>query len=299
MASPHLEPKLAHDLLTVSYLNVAIIVIAGWDWLITFADEVRLARRYGFSFYMMVYIISRVGTVAFSIALLELHIASVSDCAGLALFEGILAILATSSSSFLFFARVRAVYENSRSVTAFFVSFWLAIVGTGFLFLFAGQTSNHVGPRRCMMMGAKPWAMSLLWVKAAFDTSVLISVSLRLTSQSSSSSQPAKLPLWTLLRGGVKLPQLCRELLNSGQLFYIATIGVTLLGACVALTHINIVFRYAFAEPAIAIESAMACRAFRTVALKSATFAEDPDLSDTMVMTTFIYYEQHGSLGRQ
>lgn len=28
MASPHLAPKLAHDLLTVSYLNVAIITVS-------------------------------------------------------------------------------------------------------------------------------------------------------------------------------------------------------------------------------------------------------------------------------
>ncbi|KZP03891.1 hypothetical protein FIBSPDRAFT_868440 [Athelia psychrophila] len=240
---------------------------------------------------MLAYFMSRAGTLAFSIALLALHIASISNCAGFALFEGILAILATSSSSFLFFARVRAVYENSRPVTAFFASFWLAIVGTGFLFLFAVQTSNPTGTKRCAMTGAKPWAMSLLWVKAAFDTCVLIAVSLRLASQSSS-SYPGKPPLWTLLRGGVKLPRLCRELVNSGQLFYLsATIGVTLLGACVALTQINIVFRYAFTGPAIAIESSMACRVFRTVALQSATFVEDSDFSDTLAMTTFIYHD--------
>lgn len=68
-------------------------------------------------------------------------VAPVSNCAGLAHFEGIAAILATSSSSFLFLVRVRAVYENSPTVTAFFASFWLAIVGTGFLFLSAVQTS--------------------------------------------------------------------------------------------------------------------------------------------------------------
>ncbi|KZP30957.1 hypothetical protein FIBSPDRAFT_1037872 [Athelia psychrophila] len=291
MTSPHLAPNLAHDLLTVSYLNVAIITVAGWDWLITFADEVRLTRRYCFSLSMMAYFMSRVGTLAFSIALLALHIASVSNCEALAHFECIAAILATSSSSFLFFTRVRSVYANSRPVTAFFALFWLAIVGTGFLFLFAVQTSNPVGTKRCVLTGAKPWAMSLLWVKAAFDTSVLIAISLRLASQSSSSSQHVKPPLWTLLRGGIKLPRLYRELVNSGQVFYLATIGATLLGACVALTQINIVFRYAFTGPAIAIESSMACRVFRIVALQSATPAEDPDLGDTLVMTTFIYYD--------
>lgn len=68
-------------------------------------------------------------------------VALVSNCARLSLFRSIITVLATSFSSFLFFARVRAVYENSRSVTVFFGSFWLAIVGTGLVFLSAAQTS--------------------------------------------------------------------------------------------------------------------------------------------------------------
>lgn len=67
-----------------------------------------------------------------------------------------------------------------------------------------------------------------------------------------------------------------------------ATIGTTLVGACVALTNINVVFRFAFTGPAIAIESSMACRVFRTVALRPVAFAEEFDLADTspVLMTT-------------
>ncbi|KZP30986.1 hypothetical protein FIBSPDRAFT_883688 [Athelia psychrophila] len=144
--------------------------VAGWDWLITLADEIRLARR--------------VGTLIFPIALLALHMALVSNCARLSLFRSIITVLATSFSSFLFFARVRAVYENSRSVTVFFGSFWLAIVGTGLVFLSAAQTSNIAGTKRCAIISAKPWAMSILWVKATFDTAVLVAFTLRLVSNS-------------------------------------------------------------------------------------------------------------------
>lgn len=75
-----------------------------------------------------------------------------------------------------------------------------------------------------------------------------------------------------------------------------ATIGTTLLAACVAFTPTNVVFRYAFTGPALTIESSMACRVFRAVALRSTTFAKDIESDETLSMTTFTYQEQPSTL---
>lgn len=57
------------------------------------------------------------------------------NCAALQYVEGVFFAIGVPSTSLLFLLRVRAVYGNSKLVTAFFGIIWLAISGTSVLIL--------------------------------------------------------------------------------------------------------------------------------------------------------------------
>lgn len=64
------------------------------------------------------------------------------------------------------------------------------------------------------------------------------------------------------------------------------TIGVTLMGACAAVLPISFAYRVGLSEPSIAIESIMACRVFRRIALDSRKSEEGPP--ENIVLTTML-----------
>ena len=69
------------------------------------------------------------------------------------------------------------------------------------------------------------------------------------------------------------------------------TIGVTLLGACAVLLPIDPIYRVVLTEPAVAIESIMACRVFRKTVLGTVTSGDRPCASETIVLTTLLHEE--------
>jgi hypothetical protein len=69
--------------------------------------------------------------------IISLHwiVAPVADCQTLQYIIGSFFALALSSTSLLFFSRVRAVYGNSKIITVFFGLMWVSTVGLSFLTL--------------------------------------------------------------------------------------------------------------------------------------------------------------------
>lgn len=61
--------------------------------------------------------------------------------------EGFLGAAVASATAFLFFARVRAVYENSKLVTITFGVFWLALTGASFVPSFSAKPVVSPAPR--------------------------------------------------------------------------------------------------------------------------------------------------------
>jgi hypothetical protein len=67
--------------------------------------------------------------------------ASIDNCPFLKYIEGIFLAISGPATSLLFFFRVRAVYNRSRIITAFFGTLWLAIASTSIL-IFLGIDST-------------------------------------------------------------------------------------------------------------------------------------------------------------
>ncbi|KZP06614.1 hypothetical protein FIBSPDRAFT_764148, partial [Athelia psychrophila] len=117
-----------------------------------------------------------------------------------------------AATSFLFFLRVRAVYEKSIPVTIAFGIFWLAIP---VVYMYP----KHMGSAQCTLSGVGPFPSICLWLKAAYDTSVFAAISWRIVSYTAADRVP-KSQRWRLIRG-VGMPRIYRDLLRGGQQFYL------------------------------------------------------------------------------
>ncbi|KZP14340.1 hypothetical protein FIBSPDRAFT_868435 [Athelia psychrophila] len=138
-----------------------------------------------------------------------------------------------------------------------------------YFFPTAGCTINNVNPGL---------ASASLWIMAAYDTSTFLAITWRIVVLSVPMRRGLLRPsLWSVVRGDVPgLSQIGRDLLKGGQLFYFATIGVTLFGACIVFMPIPALFRLILVEPTFAISSTMACRVFRTIILRPRSRATRP-----------------------
>ncbi|KZP33909.1 hypothetical protein FIBSPDRAFT_720346, partial [Athelia psychrophila] len=194
-----------------------------------------------------------------------------------------------AATSFLFFLRVRAVYEKSIPVTIAFGIFWLAIPVVCSLWNNSTQASvnmypKHMGSAQCTLSGVGPFPSICLWLKAAYDTSVFAAISWRIVSYTAADRVP-KSQRWRLIRG-VGMPRIYRDLLRGGQQFYFFTIGVTLMGASAVFLPVDSHCRLLLPLLGKPIESIMACRVFRTLVLSSNKCQEGRGHRDSIILTT-------------
>ncbi|KAF7982998.1 hypothetical protein HWV62_24614 [Athelia sp. TMB] len=268
----------AHDALAITYLNTALVTVLAWDIIICFKEELVVTAACGFSPSIVAYFVSR------------------SKCKELCFISLAINVLVSSASSFLFLLRVRAVFGNSKLPAAFFGIFWLAIPAIFTLTGISGHPIYDIAASRCFFTYTASYASAGLWLKAAYDTSIFIAISVRIASYSMV-DHVSKLPLQRSFRGA-GLPLVCRDLLYGGQLFYFVTVGVNVTGACGVLLPVASVYGLAFAEPAIALESIMACRVFRRVVRSSIRSNDDTHslrarYESGVVLTTILPYAPH------
>ncbi|KZP15560.1 hypothetical protein FIBSPDRAFT_1048068 [Athelia psychrophila] len=273
---------------TVGYLNAAIFTVIAWDILICITEELQVAVVCGLSPSIVAYFASRTGTLLLSLLVLFIQHIPIAHCEAFWLFIMITSVIATSATSFLLLARVRAVYGKSKLVASFFGLFWLAAPAVTVLIAISGHSALSVESDRCSVVENASYSAICLWIKAAFDTSVSMAITLRIISYSTDGRAPGSLN-WHLLRGK-GLPRIFGDLLKGGQQFYFLTIGVTLMGACTVFMPVDSIYRMGLTQPALAIESVMACRVFRNVVLSCNQFKEGTYATDNILLTTIIPY---------
>jgi hypothetical protein len=149
-------------------------------------------------------------------------------------------MLGVTTTSLLFFYRVRAVYGNSRIATAFFGFLWVSMLGLSVLvplsldggvshsslinldqiayrWLYVNQ---HMGPtRRCIVTKTRSYTSVPIVLNAVNDTLVFLAISFRIVSYTIvGESWGARARSFWSADG---LPKLSRGLLQSGQLYYL------------------------------------------------------------------------------
>jgi hypothetical protein len=196
-------------------------------------------------------------------------------------------VVAVSSTSALFFFRVKGVYGNDKYVTAFFGSLWFTLFALSFLVPPAVR-GMHIGDtQRCIITSVANYAPTPVVLNTIIDTIVFLAISLRITSYSiegDTFTQSVK-SFWS----GDGLPKFSKSLLQGGQLYYSfvtffliliffagasffhflfsATIGLNIVAVVMLFAPVPALFHAMFSIPNIALESAMATRVFRSIRL--------------------------------
>jgi len=127
-------------------------------------------------------------------------------------------------------------------------------------------TGAHIGPtNHCINTGVKPFSSVGIIISTVNDTLVFLFISFRLlqtTSYQSSLSGRAR-----SFFGGDGLPAFSKMLLQSGQEYYLVTVGGNILTMALILSPPSLpaVFHAMCTVPNMAIANSMACRVYRDV----------------------------------
>lgn len=162
----------------------------------------------------------------------------IADCTLYINAMGGMSALGSSANSYLFFLRVRAVYENARSITIVFGVWWLVLLCTNLTFPFSIHTSvsklncacmynvsSHDGKhatttQRCYVSAVESWTTVSMWITAGYDTSIFLAISSRIVSYSIPEGTGTTKRRVMLFFQKDSLPRICKDLLQ-GQLYYL------------------------------------------------------------------------------
>ncbi|KAH8103809.1 hypothetical protein BXZ70DRAFT_1051449 [Cristinia sonorae] len=270
-------PKDIADQMEASrYLYSATIGAWLWDFLMSFPDEMRMFKQYGFGLTDFVY----VGTSSPESP--QLHssfahfyskaIAPIPDCHALAKTIGWLAAVSLPLNCLLFFFRIRALFHGNNVVIAFFGVLWLSTLAT--ITAPFGVDGAHMGNTRfCVNTAVKEYASVGFIVGAVHDTIVFLTITTKLSTHSTAGSWKGRFQAFV---SGGGMGSVSRALLKTGQLYYLVTVGMNILTLALILSPpVPPVIRAMFTIPDIALQNAMTCRVHRL--LKLGLLREDGD----------------------
>jgi len=172
-----------------------------------------------------------------------------------------LAWASATSTSLLFFFRMRAVYAGSRPVMAVFVFVWAALIFTPILGIF-GLVQKCGGPV-CGHANTRALAFDLSII--LHDTLVFLCISYKIYGNSFYDAPKSRFGKVKQFFSGESLHAVSKALLLSGQLYYGVTLGSLVLA--VVSQYIGLPYSDAIGAFYIALASSMACRVFRMLLL--------------------------------
>lgn len=144
-------------------------------------------------------------------------VAPADDCQALGKAIGWLAAAALPLNSLLFFFRVKAVFNHSRAVVAFFAFMWIAVLA-GSLSQPFGIDSSHIGTsRNCIATVIQSYCSSGIVIATVNDTLSFIAISVQLLMYSLADTWSARFKTFF---SGQGMTHMTRLLLQSGQQYY-------------------------------------------------------------------------------
>jgi len=262
-----LPPETASQLEVSRYLYWATVGAFLWDWIISLPDEIRIVRKSGIRLPIIAYLISRLGTLSYIITATVYQALPVRGSCQTLLWIILFSYpFAAPGTAALFFFRVRAVYDRSKIVTAVFGTLWLATLSAAIALPFMVK-GEHIGTTDyCIQSSVASGASAVLIINACSDTLVFLAISWRI-ARNNSAGQTLREHLRSFYKGD-GLPRLSKLLLQSGQAYYLVTVGLNIATMImILLPSAPPVYRAFLSLPNIALENSMACRVFRAVHL--------------------------------
>ncbi|KAK7691342.1 hypothetical protein QCA50_004737 [Cerrena zonata] len=255
-----LPPTLASQLEIARYICCAVLGAYIWEVLMALPSEYKMFKEHRIGYSDVVYVSARISSAAYLVTTFVFAIAPVDNCQAVTVTAAIIGTLAVPLNCLLFFFRIRAVFSGSTKITLLFGFLWLCTFGASITAPF-GAGAIHIGTsKNCISDRFKSFISAGLIAAAANDTLVFLFISGKLISSSFADGWKGRFALFFSGRG---MGKVSRVLLQTGQLYYLATVSVNLVSmVCILTPSVPEVYRAVFTVPNLALLNAMACRVF-------------------------------------
>ncbi|KIK53010.1 hypothetical protein GYMLUDRAFT_144273, partial [Collybiopsis luxurians FD-317 M1] len=230
-----------------------------WDALSNITADWNLFRTARNKLSLAVYVISRVGTLAFLLGRVIFATYPIGNCKIASIAIDSLYPIGVAGSCLLFFFRVRAVYHSHKNAIVFFAFLWVAVLGTCLVVPFGLVVSGNLEPTQyCISTSIKPFLGAAVIVPTVHDTVVFLAVSYKLMSNSL--TEPRGLQERIL---GNNLPRFSRAMFRDSQKYYLITVVANLVTICLMYAPVNAAYQIASNVPNVMLTNIMACYVYR------------------------------------
>jgi len=242
-----------------------------WDILSNIGSDYRLLFKHKITRPTLIYFLSRASILVYTLLNTTLQTASHRHCLAIARTSCVLCHVAFSSTAFLFFLRVRAVFNKDKYVVGFFFIVWLGILGVSVATAAAGKAVFPNPTHYCIGEPFQPYVGAVPTTVAINDTLVFLAISWRLLKDSWPETG-TPLNLGSFFRGEY-LPACSKAVLQDGQVYYLiavtSNLTVVVLGSVKGVPY---AYQFMFTVFNCALTNMMACRVYRQT--KLGTFKE-------------------------
>ncbi|KAK7691713.1 hypothetical protein QCA50_005113 [Cerrena zonata] len=289
--------ELAFQSQHAQFAMVAVISAWVWDVLISMPEEFLIVS---FTIPDLTYMVARTVTLLFLIVAVIFSVipATNVNCHSLMSMAGWLLAVATPCNALLFLIRILGIFRGCYRVTIPFTLLWMSTFTCILTPLtFKGENLLLVN-RGCLMTEGGSLAAVGFMSVLLFDSMVFAAISWKVLDINLARGWRDRIRLFF---GGETdtLGYISKILLQSGQIYYLAIIGVHILIIVVLLiTTVPPVYRGILAVPTVALHNMMACRVFRLLKfgvihnLPSFTDNTRSQIPEFIVMNTFSSSDQ-------
>jgi len=263
----------------------SVLTIFVWDFMLSFTAEVMILQMRRLNIPLLTHYISRLTTLTFVLCGLAIGTLPVTDCSSLRVTLGIFFVLAETSTSLLFFHRVRAVFFGERPILIAFAFLLLLLFGTSVVVPITTIVPYIPYTMYCDLdFSSHPASLITMVTAFVYDMLVSICISWRLVSRMNFVSQinGSKIhlswtTLWSCLRGD-NLPALSKALFRGGRKYFLHTLALDILVLCLVsnsfpLSYSNFMFALLFIK--VSLKNIFACRLFRNTLLELTVDADE------------------------
>ncbi|RDB22900.1 hypothetical protein Hypma_009718 [Hypsizygus marmoreus] len=268
-----LPPDIAYQFTISTYVAIGSVGALVWDILLNFNLDYQLLFKDTLTFPTAAYFLSRFSVLVYSLLDVIVQTAPLGNhCHSVEKAICVFYHIAFSSTSLLFFLRVRAVFYRNRLIILFDFLLWLAVLG-GSLTIATVGGATELGPTKyCQLEPPKGYISAAPITLTVFDTFVFLAVSWHLISTSCAGNTNNPRMKGVLL--GKYIPAFSRAVLQNGQVYYLVSVTTNLTIITLSfLSGLPPIFRYMLIFNCT-LTNMMACKVFRNI--KFGTFRQTP-----------------------
>ncbi|RDB27994.1 hypothetical protein Hypma_002096 [Hypsizygus marmoreus] len=267
-----LPPDIGYQSTIAAYIMVGTVGALIWDILTNVDSDYKLLFRHKISIPTGTYFLSRASVLVYVLVNVIFQTAALPNCHVIKKTVCVLYHVAFSSTSLLFFLRVRAIFNQNRFAVAFFFLLWLGVLG-GSLTVATVGNAIHLGPTDyCKATAIKLYASAAPITFAVNDTFVFLAISWRLLMNAP--LDPDHKAGFNHVVLGKYLPAFSRALLQDGQVYYLVSVTSNIIVVSLTWAHtVPLAYKLMFTVFNVALTNMMACRVYRHT--KFGDFRED------------------------